>query len=182
MVAHRQHAIYLRPQVQPWLLEMALDELLTGPLEHVEGIELDVALWWRFLFDREAFGLAMFPERFPSAFNRLHRDILARDKVPCDERTEPTYRATAAPRGAAKTTLTTWLDLLHDIVYGFERFIGIISTSFDLSETLVADLFDVFKDPEAYPEFHRMYGPFKVKGTKTSFVVTCPSAEQPQGT
>lgn len=176
------HAIHMRNQVPPELLSLPLDRLLTEHLDGVEGDALDSRLWFRFLFDLEAFCLAMFPERFPTPFNRYHKDVFAEVKVPCDERWDPLYQATAAPRGTAKTTLRTFADLVHDVVYGFERFIGVISTSFDLSETLVADLYDVFRSPDAYPELHRMYGPFKVDGTKTGFVVTTPSSQQPMGT
>lgn len=176
------HAVELVDQIDPRLISLPLDLLLTEFLRDAEGADLDNALWWRFLWDREGFGLAMFSERFPSAFNRAHKDFFAREKVPCQLRTRPLYLATAAPRGTAKTTILTFLELVHDVVYGFERFIGIISTSFDLSETLVADLYDVFKNKEAAPELHRMYGPFKLTGTKTGFVVTCPSSDQPLGT
>ena len=168
--------------VDPLLLDLSLDVLLTEHLADAEGDELDNALWWRCGHDLEAFSLMFFPDRFGSAFNRLHNDIFAQRKVPWTYRTRAEYNATAAPRGSAKTTIRTFADLVHDVCYGFELFIGVISTSFDLSETLVSDLYDVFKDADAYPELHRMYGPFKVTGTKTSFVVKCPSANTPKGT
>lgn len=141
----------------------------------------DAALWARYEVDLLAFSVAMFPDRFTAPFSRLHVDLARTPKQHWRERTRPTYEAWAAPRGAAKSTLASFADLVHDCVYGFERFIGIISTSFDLSEALVKDLYDTFQDPEGHPELHRMYGLIDVRGTKTDFVIRCPSQPDRHG-
>lgn len=155
---------------------------LLDRLEDDSDDNIDAALWYRYRYRREDFCVAMFPDRFTDAFSELHRDLLEREKVRWEERREVSYEAMAAPRGSAKSTIESFADVLHDIVYGFEAFVGIISTSFDLSEALVTDVYNVVSEPDSAPEFHRMYGPFKVRGSKTDFVVWCPSADVRRGT
>ena len=123
------------------------------------------------------FCVAYFPERFGSSFNALHLDFLGRAKAKWSTRRKPRRYADAAPRGFSKSTIVSFAHVVHDIVYGFEAYIGLISTTRDLSDKLVEDVFDVFGSPEAYPDLHRDFGPFRVRGTKTDFVVYVPSQD-----
>lgn len=150
-------------------------------LEAISGwgrADQDAAFWMRCREDRELFAVVAAPERFPSPFNAMHRDFLSRPKVGWRDREKDRKEADAAPRGGAKSTVRSFLEPLHDVVYGLEAYIAIISTTYSLAEDLVADLYGVFTDPEAYPELHQIWGPFDVSGTKTDFVVKCPTGER----
>lgn len=120
-------------------------------------------------------------DRFPSAWSALHLDLLARPKRRWHERTSIQRRAVAAPRGNAKSTVVSFLDVLHDLVYGFERFVVVISTTAELAEDLVADLYGALSDAEGYPILHAVWGPFDLRGGKTDFVVRAPGGD-PAGT
>ena len=124
------------------------------------------------------FCVAYFPDRFGQSFNELHRDFLTRPKTKWTRRRRPRRWADAAPRGFAKSTIVSYAHVVHDIVYGFESYVGMISTTRDLSDKLVEDIFDTFNSPEAYPDLHRDFGPFKVRGTKTDFVVFVPGQDR----
>ena len=144
--------------------------------------ERDDALWHRCRSDLELFCLAYFPERFNKPFSQLHRDLILRPKVRWTDRRAPERSALAAPRGSAKSTIVSFADIIHDIVYGYEIFVGMISTDYDLSESLVKDIYSVLTDEESYPAIHATFGPFKITGTQTDFVCASIGAEQPEGT
>lgn len=127
-----------------------------------------IRAWCR--HDVAAFALVALPDRFRSTFNRLHLDWFEYPKQRYDLRKRETLYAIAAPRGAAKSTVVTYADLLHDLCYGLEAFVGVASYTSDLSDELVADLYHTLKIEELAPELHDLFGPFKVSGTKTSFV------------
>ncbi len=157
----------------------------TAPLflESLEGLtpeqETD-ALYIRCRWDLGLFCLVYLAERFPLPFNEVHEAFLAEEKQQWTERERDVKVADAAPRGVAKSTLESWASLIHDAVYGFELFTGVISTDYDLSEDLVTDLHEVFIEEEAYADLHADYGPFVVKGGKTDFVVRVPE-QDPRG-
>lgn len=130
--------------------------------------EAAIRVWCR--HDRAAFCLAALPSRFPDPFNRLHLDWLSAPKTPYHQRNKREQHAIASPRGSAKSTVITFADLIHDVIYGYEAFIGIVSYSHKLSDQLVADLYHVLRTPDAAPELHALFGPFEVTGTKTEFV------------
>lgn len=163
-------------QIQSMPFLELLDELADAPEQ-----ASDAALWMRYDSSLLDFAVAMFPDRFTAPFNRLHFEIGNVKKTYWKQRDRPSYEAWAAPRGAAKSTLASFADVVHDVCYGYERFIGLISTSFDLSEALVKDLYDTFQDGEGNEELHRLYGPFDVRGTKTDFIVRCPSQRDKHG-
>ena len=150
--------------------DLSAVEFLEG-IAGLEGQDYDDALWLRASWDRAFFCTVMFPERFTSPFNRMHEAFLARPKTPFYQRKTDVKVADAAPRGGAKSTIASFAEIVHDVCYGFEAFVGILSTTFDLSMSLVKDLFDAFKTPELYPDLHAVYGPFKVVGSQTDFVV-----------
>jgi len=128
--------------------------------------------WMR--HDVAAFALTCLPSRFRAKFNRMHLDWMGYDKRPFNGRKRDTLYAIAAPRGSAKSTLITFADLLHDLCFGLEAFVGTVSYTSDLSDELASDLYHTLKIPETAPELHRMFGPFAVSGTKTSFVAHTP--------
>jgi hypothetical protein len=153
-------------------------------LDEIEGwtdADQDDALWVRCEQDKALFCAVFFPDRFALPFNQMHRAFLDRPKQRWTERTSPVKQADAAPRGGAKSTLESFASLIHDAVYGFEHYVCILSTTFDLSEDLVEDLHRAFIDGEANEDLHRVFGPFVVDGTKTDFVVKVPGWD-PRGT
>lgn len=162
-----------------WLSECCVDEFL-DELETLSTREQDAAMHLRCQGDLGFFADTFFMESVSAPWNRMHLDFLSRPKTPWMQRADPQPRADAAPRGGAKSTLESFISPVHDIVYGFERYICIISTTYDLSEDLVKDLHDVFSDGELYADLHQTYGPFKVKGTATDFVVFVPG-QDPKG-
>ena len=139
------------------------------------------ALWLRCEEDLGMFAAVFCDERLPLPFSRFHRSILHRQKRRWTERTTQQRIADAAPRGNAKSTLESYISLIHDAVYGYEMFVGVISTTYDLSEDLVADLHQAFSEAELHPDLHAIYGPFAVIGGKTNFVVHVPG-QDPRGT
>jgi predicted phage terminase large subunit-like protein len=134
----------------------------------------DAVLFARCRTDRALFCRLFLEGRFPLDWNRMHLDFLARPKTSFDAREAPAKIADAAPRGGAKSTLESYAEPVHDVCYGLEAFIGLTSTTFGLSEDLVKDLHQTFKDAEAHADLHRVFGPFTLRGTETDFVVTCP--------
>lgn len=131
-------------------------------------------------WDLALFCLVYLSERFPLCFSRIHSALLSDPKVPWQHRIADVKRADAAPRGSAKSTVESWASVLHDVVYGYELFVGLASTDYDLSEDLVADLHEALTEADAYPDLHRDYGPIVVKGGKTDFVAHVPGGD-PRG-
>ena len=136
--------------------------------------QVDEAIRLRCRNDLALFGALIFPERLPLPYNAFHHVTLSRPKTPWRARKQPQRLADAAPRGNAKSTLESYISLIHDAVYGLEAFVGLISTTYDLSEDLVSDLHAALTSPDAHPDLHRIYGPIKVTGPRTDFVVRCP--------
>jgi predicted phage terminase large subunit-like protein len=124
--------------------------------------------------DRALFLTTFFDARFEEGWSAVHRHLLDRSKTQWSQRIERGLYALAAPRAAAKSTIMSFGDRVHDVCYGFEKFVVLISTTFGLSQDLVKDLYGVFTDGEAYSDLHAVYGPFRVTGTQTDFVVRCP--------
>ncbi len=139
------------------------------------------ALWLRCRNDLGMFTCAYLPHVIRHPFSAFHRDLFRRSKPRWTARTSQMHTADAAPRGYAKSTIVSFAGLVHDIVYGIEEYIVIISTTADLSDDLVKNLHQVFSDPEGCPDLIADYGPFHVRGTKTDFVVRVPG-QSPNGT
>lgn len=161
------------------IAEVALSDFLAYAETLSEQDQAD-AFYLRHRDDLALFACTYFPERFTSPYNALHRDLASRPKTPWHERARMQRSADAAPRGAAKSTLESFASIVHDACYGFELYVALISTTYDLAEDLVEDLHGVFTDPEGYEDLHRDYGPFRVKGTRTDFVVHVPG-QDPRG-
>ena len=164
-----------------------LDPGLTSPRQFVDAVahwpsecSRDAA-YLRCRTDLAMFTCAHFSHVIRNPFSAFHRDIFGRPKPSWTRRDRQMHTADAAPRGYAKSTLGSYVSPAHDIVYGIEAYIVIVSTTADLSDDLVKELHKVFSDPEAAPSLHADYGPFTVRGTKTDFVVRVPGLD-PAGT
>lgn len=117
-------------------------------------------------------------ERLDLPFSRFHRDVLGRSKKRWEDRTTPIRYVDAAPRGSAKSTLISYVSVLHDIVYGIESFVCMISTTYQLSEDLVSDVWTALSQAELHPLLHSQFGPFKVIGSRTDFTVFAPGLDR----
>lgn len=167
-----------------WLPALAplVEEPLPAFLDRLEAEPeaADDLLWYRCRWDLRLFCLAILGHRFDRPFNALHLDLFSERKQAWTERDRPPRRVTAAPRGAAKSTIESFASLIHDALYGLEAYTVILSTTQDLAFDLVRDLHTAFSETESYPELHRLYGPFRVTGSATDFTLYTPAGD-PRG-
>ena len=152
--------------------------MTTHPLDRVRQVakpgEEDHALRLYLRHDLAAFTVLLAGELLTAPFNRMHREIMARPKAHWRQRAHTRKVVDAAPRGGAKTLIAAWADVLHDIAYDLEAYICMLSTSYDLAEDSVKAVRAVLVNPEDHPHFHHLYGPFRVEGGATDFVVHAP--------
>lgn len=113
------------------------------------------------------FARTCFPSYCDKPFNRMHRDRFNVVKEPCSRHRKGVKRVKAAPRGNAKSTLDGFIDIIHDLAYGYEPFTIIISDTAALSTERVKD---IKAELETNEFFRWVYGnlvPDKdAKGTK----------------
>lgn len=158
-----------------WVYDLDTAGFLAEAANHPDI--LDDLLWMRAEFDRPLFCVLVLGDRIEDPFSALHRTLLGRPKTPWKMRRGIQRWVDAAPRGAAKSTIISFAEVLHDIVYGYEAYVVLLSNSYPLSEDLVRDIHRALSSPEQYEELHRLYGPFTIKGGETSFVVTVPGGD-----
>jgi predicted phage terminase large subunit-like protein len=91
--------------------------------------EKDVYLIHRLATDIELFARLFFPHYCSKPFNVYHKELFKTFKW----RERDVRRVRAAPRGAAKSTFTTLIKPVHDLCYGLEKFIVIISATSSLA-------------------------------------------------
>lgn len=131
------------------------------------------ALRLRFRYDLEGFCRYCWPDRFDLPFNAMHRSLFrAAELRPWQQRraTHQVVRdAVAAPRGYAKTTISTFAMLVHAIVYDLEAYIVLLSTDQRLSFALSRDLRNALQASES--PLAELYGPFSVSGVVSEWEV-----------
>jgi predicted phage terminase large subunit-like protein len=108
-------------------------ELYEGTQDPNEKKRLIIA---RCATDQELFCLLFFPHYCTREFNPFHMDFF--EDTIFGERA--IRRARAAPRGSAKSTLATLVKPIHDVCYGLERFILLISNTADLAAQKLKDI------------------------------------------
>lgn len=79
--------------------------------------------------DIQLFAILFFPHYCTRPFNAFHYEIFKTIKF----RERDVRRARAAPRGAAKSTFATLIKPIHDVCYGLEKFILVISATAPLA-------------------------------------------------
>lgn len=99
-----------------------------------------LAWFYRLETDRELFARTMFPDFTDKPFNRMHHARFDLQKVPCTRDRRGLKRCKAAPRGNAKSTIDGFIDVIHDIVYGLERFVVFLTDTAALSAERVKDI------------------------------------------
>jgi predicted phage terminase large subunit-like protein len=117
----------------------------------------------RFRFDLPGFCKWAWPERFDLPFNALHYSLfdVALERLGWDERNDVVRSAFAAPRGYAKSTISSFALLAHRIVYGLEAYIVLLAVEQSLSRRLSRELRGAFAPESRLAE---LYGPFEVSG------------------
>lgn len=134
-------------------------------LDEAEPDDRPALLRERFRTNLDEFCKYCWPDRFCLGFNKLHDELFAKQLVqPWTERNGLPHvkDATAAPRGFAKSTITTFARIVHDVVYDREAYIVLISEELGLSRSLSEDLRQQFKGKDT--PLARLYGPFQVTG------------------
>lgn len=86
--------------------------------------------------DLELFAATFFAHYCDREFNPFHSEYFKRAEY--GERAA--RRATAAPRGSAKSTLATLIKPLHDVAYGLEKFILVVSSNEPLATKKLKDI------------------------------------------
>lgn len=111
----------------------------------------------------DEFARYCFPDRFDLPFSDLHRALFTlHDVSSWNERTEDVRNAVAAPRSFAKSTIVSFLRLVHDVVYDREAYIVIMSSTQRLSLALSRDLRGALQGRDT--PLACLYGPFLVTG------------------
>lgn len=118
----------------------------------------------RFRFDTEWFLRFFWPDAYELTFNKFQHWFLGRPKQfwrdRARENDDNVLRATAAPRGNAKTTLSTGM-IIHDMAYGLEGFVVVVSASMDKGSTaMVNNVCAMIRDNELLEAF---YGKAQIK-------------------
>ena len=142
----------------------------TAGLAHLSPTEQREALGERFRYDRQHFIKWLWPEAYARPFARYHVDILSRDKVGWKDRVNSgskTLRALAAPRSTSKTGITC-ADLAHDVLYGLERVVPVLSAELTLSRTSLATIRELLSAQTVTD----LYGPVTFKGGVDRYTAT----------
>lgn len=126
----------------------------------------------RLQYDRQAFCRYCWPdERFGLPFSALHEALFKLEDHPAwNERTGEIRQAVAAPRGFAKSTIVSFANIAHDIVYGREACIVLLSAERGLAMGLSQDLLAQFRAADT--PFVRLFGPFKAVGGVEGWAVS----------
>lgn len=136
-------------------------------------------LYERCRTDLALFARVFFPDRFDLQWSPVQKHFFATMLPSWRDRTRQHRRRWVAPRGSAKSSIKSFLEPLHDILYGREVCIHVYSTGYRLAESLVKDLHSVLSEPP--PLLLAVFGPIILTGTQTSFVARVTNAE-PLGT
>lgn len=86
--------------------------------------------------DLELFAAYYFPHYCEFKFNEFHNDLFS--SINFLERS--TRRARAAPRGYAKSTITALIKPIHDVCYGLEKYIVVVSSNQDQANQKLRDI------------------------------------------
>lgn len=94
-------------------------------------------LWiYRCATDLELFARHYFPHYCQYPFNEFHRDVFNDNEL----FEEGKRRARGAPRGYAKSTLIALVKPIHDICYGLEKFVVVVSETQDQANQKLRDI------------------------------------------
>lgn len=114
------------------------------------------------------FAAYFFPHYCRHDFNLFHRDVFASSVL--GERA--VRRVRAAPRGYAKSTITALIKPIHDVCYGLENFIVIISNTQDQANGKLKDIRSEVLQNDRLIEFFGIRFPRKNPG-ETAYELLC---------
>ncbi len=148
-------------------------------LKSVHGETRRSLLRQRYRYRVDEFCRHFWPERFDLPFSDLHFDLFKRSDIGHwrDRRKEhrTTRDAVAAPRGYAKSTISSFAEIVHAVVYDLEAYVVMLSAGQRLAFGLSKDLRNVFKGPkkgDTASPLSLVYGPFDVEGEVQEWTVS----------
>ena len=128
----------------------------------------------RFRYRLDEFCRYCWPERFNLPFSALHFDLFERADVghwkDRREKHSTVRDAVAAPRGYAKSTISSFAEIVHAVVYDLEAYVVILSAGQRLAFGLSKDLRNAFKSSKKQKAgdpttpLAALFGPFDVSG------------------
>lgn len=118
--------------------------------------------------DVELYALVFFSHYCTRPFNAFHKELLSGIKYG----EKNIRRASAAPRGNAKSTLATLIKPLHDVCYGLEKFILILSSTTPLANKKLKDIRNEIRTNRLLNDFYGVRFPTKKVGESEFTVVT----------
>lgn len=98
--------------------------------------EIQRYIWARFATDVESFAAYYFSHYCQHDFNELHRDLFTNTSFA----QRAIRRVRGAPRGYAKSTLEAFIKPIHDVCYGLESFILMVSNTQSQADQKLADI------------------------------------------
>lgn len=165
----------LSPDTRTRIEQMSL-EAFEGLWARLDSDDARVAaLYERCRTDLALFARTFFPERFDLHWSPVQAHFFKTRLPGWRLRTRQHRRRWVSPRGSAKSSVKSFLEPLHDILYGNEVCIHVYSTGYRLAELLVKDIHAVLADPPSL--MRRVFGAIRITGTQTNFVAMVPGAE-----
>lgn len=121
-------------------------------LREISPSDAKEVLIYRCQFDLETFAVVFFPHLCKHPFNPFHYDYF--NSIHYGERR--VRRARGAPRGYAKSVLIALIRPIHDLCYGYEKFILLFSNTEELAIDKVKDIRTELSDNELLLEYFPM--------------------------
>lgn len=117
--------------------------------------------------DLEFFASSFFPHYCEFAWNPFHTDYF--NSFVFGER--KIRRCNAAPRGAAKSTMVTLIKAIHDVCYGLEKFILILSSTTPLANKKLKDIRNEILTNDNLCHFYGLRFPKKKAGESEFLII-----------
>ncbi len=122
-------------------------------------------------FNQQLFMETFFPDACRHPFSQMHLDFFALENQRIRDNVRGWRDATAAPRGNGKSTLKSKVQVIHKILYGYERYILICSANSELARDKVREIRDIFTENT---RLIHAYGPQETRDWRQSdFITAC---------
>ena len=149
-------------------------EVLTQPLSRWPGAANDpetLALQNACEYDQQQFMEAFFADACNKPFSQMHRDFFTTENARIRAGIRGWRDATAAPRGNGKSTIKSKVQVVHKILYGYEKYILICSANAELARDKVREIRDIFTENT---KLIRTFGPQETRDWRQSdFITAC---------
>ena len=121
--------------------------------------------------NQQLFMETFFPDACRHPFSPMHLDFFALENARIRDNVRGWRDATAAPRGNGKSTLKSKVQVIHKIVYGYERYVLICSANTELARDKVREIRDIFTENT---RLIHAYGPQETRDWRQSdFITAC---------